>query len=183
MRILPTTLEGVRLIELEPHRDERGWFARTWCEREFAGHGLNTAWPQGNHARTVRRGMIRGMHWQAAPHGEAKLVRCTLGTIWDVVVDIRPGSPAFGRWEAFTLGADTFSQLYVPEGFAHGYQCLAEACEVTYLMGREFAPAASRGFRWNDPAVGIPWPLPDLAWLSERDRELPFLRSALALPS
>jgi dTDP-4-dehydrorhamnose 3,5-epimerase len=174
MRFIPAQLSGVWLIELELRSDERGWFTRTWCEQEFAAHGLNTRWPQGNLTRTLHRGMIRGMHWQAEPRPEVKLVRCAAGAIWDVVVDVRRDSPTFGRWEAFELTADNGRQLYIPAGFAHGFQCLTDNCEVAYLMGETYVPELARGLRWNDPAVGIQWPIADPS-LSERDRKLPLL--------
>lgn len=175
MKFLPTSLEGVVLIELEPRADDRGWFARTWCEKEFAANGLNTRWPQANQTRTLRRGMIRGMHWQAAPHPEVKLVRCSAGAIWDVAVDIRKDSPTYGKWEAFELSADNFRQLYIPAGYAHGFQCLQDGSEVSYLMGDVYFADLARGFRWNDPEVAISWPLSNQVFLSERDRELPYL--------
>jgi dTDP-4-dehydrorhamnose 3,5-epimerase len=178
MKFIPTTLAGAVLIELEPRGDDRGWFARTWCDREFAAQNLNTRWPQGNQTRTLRRGTIRGMHWQAEPHPEIKLIRCTAGAIWDVVVDVRSQSPTFGRWESFELTADNFRQLYVPAGFAHGFQCLQDGSEVSYLMSDYYVADLARGFRWDDPQVAIPWPLPELAFVSERDRTLPLLQIA-----
>lgn len=174
MKFIPSQLAGVWRLEPERRGDERGWFARTWCEQEFAAHGLNTRWPQGNLTRTLRRGMIRGLHWQADPRPEVKLVRCASGAIWDVVVDVRRDSRTFGRWEAFELTAANGDQLYVPAGFAHGFQCLTDGCEVSYLMGELYVPELARGIRWNDPAVGIAWPVADV-FLSERDRNLPLL--------
>ncbi|MCW5558159.1 MAG: dTDP-4-dehydrorhamnose 3,5-epimerase family protein, partial [Verrucomicrobiae bacterium] len=141
MKFLPAQLEGVWLIELERREDDRGFFARTFCEREFAAHGLNTRWPQANLTRTVRRGMLRGLHWQTEPHPEIKLIRCVAGAIWDVVVDVRPGSPTFGRWEAFELSGGGIRQVYVPAGFAHGFQCLADDSEVAYLMSDFYDPS------------------------------------------
>jgi len=174
MKFIPSQLAGVWRLEPELRSDERGWFARTWCEQEFAAHGLNTRWPQGNLTHTVRRGMIRGLHWQAEPRPEAKLVRCASGAIWDVVVDVRRDSRTFGRWEAFELTAANGQQLYIPAGFAHGFQCLTDCCEVSYLMGEFYVSELARGIRWNDPAVGIAWPVADV-FLSERDRNLPLL--------
>ena len=172
MRFQPTPLSGVWLIELERREDERGFFARTFCEREFREHGLNVNWPQANLSRTVRRGMIRGLHWQVEPKPEIKLIRCSAGAIWDVVVDVRPGSPTRGRWEAFELRADGLSQLYVPGGFAHGFQCLTDGSEVSYLMSAPYQPDLARGIRWNDGTLGIPWPVADVS-VSERDAGLP----------
>lgn len=169
-----TTLPGVWLLDLELRQDERGFLARTYCEREFAGRGLNTRWVQCNLTLTRRRGMIRGLHYQLAPCAETKLIRCASGAIWDVLVDARPDSPAFGRWEAFELTAQTRRSLYVPAGIAHGFQCLADDCEVFYQMSDFYAPALARGIRWNDPALAIPWPGPNPE-LSERDQALPCL--------
>ncbi|MFO1459961.1 MAG: dTDP-4-dehydrorhamnose 3,5-epimerase [Verrucomicrobiota bacterium] len=172
MKFHTTKLPGIRLIELEPRADVRGFFARTFCEQEFGDHGLNTHWPQANLTRTIRRGMVRGLHWQAEPRPEIKLIRCSAGAIWDVVVDIRPDSPTFGRWEAFELSSDAPRQLYVPAGFAHGFQCLTDGSEVSYLMSETYVPELARGLRWNDATLSIPWPIPD-AIVSERDAGLP----------
>jgi dTDP-4-dehydrorhamnose 3,5-epimerase len=174
MKFIPSQLAGVWRLEPELRCDERGWFARTWCEQEFTAHGLNTRWPQGNLTHTLRRGMIRGLHWQAEPRPEVKLVRCSAGAIWDVVVDVRRDSRTFSRWEAFELTAANGHQLYIPAGFAHGFQCLTDGGEVSYLMGEFYVPELARGIRWNDPAVGIAWPVADV-FLSERDRNLPLL--------
>src|SRR5262245_3440634 len=134
MKFTPAKLSGVWLIELEPHFDERGFFARTYCQEEFAVHGLNGSWPQCNLTRTLRRGMLRGLHWQAEPKPEIKLIRCISGAIWDVVVDLRPDSKSFAQWEAFELTAENLRQLYVPAGFAHGFQCLSDNTDVHYQM-------------------------------------------------
>jgi dTDP-4-dehydrorhamnose 3,5-epimerase len=174
MKFFQTSLAGLWRIELEPHADERGFLARTYCEKEFALHGLNTLWPQCNLTLTKKRGAIRGMHFQAEPKPETKLIRCDAGKIFDVLADVRRDSPTFGKWEGFELSAENRRQLYVPGGFAHGFQCLADHCEVFYQMSEFYFPELARGFRWNDPAVGIRWPLPD-AILSERDRQLPLL--------
>lgn len=174
MKFRPTKLFGVWLLEPQLCCDERGWFARTWCEKEFTSHGLNTHWPQGNLTRTLRQGIIRGLHWQAEPYPEVKLIRCASGAIWDVVVDVRHGSPMFGHWEAFELTASNGLQLYVPAGYAHGFQCLQDGSEVSYLMGQTYVPELARGLRWDDPQVGITWPRSDFS-LSERDRSLPGL--------
>jgi dTDP-4-dehydrorhamnose 3,5-epimerase len=174
MRFCPTSLPGVWLLELELREDPRGFLARTYCEQEFGAHGLNTRWPQCNLTLTRARGMIRGMHFQADPKPEIKLIRCAAGTILDVLVDVRRDSPAFGRWEGFDLSAANRRQLYVPAGLAHGFQCLTDNCEVFYMMSESYVPALARGLRWNDPAVNIRWPVAD-AQLSERDRHLPLL--------
>lgn len=174
-----TSLEGVWLIRPERRHDERGWFTRSWCEMEFAAHGLNTRWPQGNVTRTLRRGMIRGLHWQDAQAPEIKLVRCSAGAIQDVVVDVRHDSPTRGRWLSFELSAENGHQLYVGAGFAHGFQCLGDGSEVSYLMGGLYVSELARGFRWDDPEVAIAWKDPAAAFLSERDRNLPLLRDVV----
>jgi dTDP-4-dehydrorhamnose 3,5-epimerase len=174
VRFVPTALPGAFVIEVEPHGDERGLFARTFCAREFAEHGLAADFVQCSTSYNRRAGTIRGMHWQAPPHAEAKLVRCTAGAIFDVIVDLRPGSPARGRWQAVELSAGTRRMLYVPEGFAHGFQALRDGSEVAYQMSAAHEPAAARGFRFDDPRLGIPWPLP-ASVVSKRDRELPLL--------
>lgn len=174
MKFSPTTLPGLWLIELELRADARGFLARTYCEREFAAHGLNIRWPQGNLTLSKPRGLIRGMHFQADPKPEIKLIRCAAGAIFDVLVDVRRDSPTFGQWEGFELTAQNHRTLYVPGGFAHGFQCLSDECEVYYQMSEFYAPELARGLRWNDPAVGIHWPLV-AGQLSERDRELPLL--------
>lgn len=179
MRFVDTGLPGALLIEVDPHRDERGLFARTFCGWQFAARGLESAFVQCSTSWNDRAGTVRGMHWQEAPHREVKLVRCTAGAIFDAIVDLRPGSPTRGRWFGAELSAATRRMLYVPEGFAHGFQTLRDGSEVFYQMSRSFSPGAARGFRWDDPSVAIRWPLP-VACISERDRGLPPLRSEQA---
>jgi len=174
VKFFPTTLDGLWRIELEPIADERGFLARTYCEREFAARGLNTHWPQCNLTLTHRRGTIRGLHYQAESKPEVKLVRCASGVIFDVIVDIRRGSPTYARWEGFELSGRNRSVLYVPGGFAHGFQCLTDECQVFYQMSEFYEPALARGVRWNDPTLDIRWPLPQPV-LSDRDRNLPLL--------
>jgi dTDP-4-dehydrorhamnose 3,5-epimerase len=174
MKFSQTTLPGVWRIDLELREDERGFLARTYCEREFGQHGLNTDWPQCNLTLTKKRGMIRGMHFQAEPKPEIKLIRCAVGAIYDVLVDVRPDSTAFGRWEGFDLTNENRRMLYVPGGFAHGFQCLTDHCEVFYQMSEFYVPELARGIRWNDPRAGIRWPLADPV-VSEKDRNLPLL--------
>ena len=174
MRFSTTTLPGVWLIELELREDPRGFLARTYCDQEFGAHGLNTRWPQCNLTLTRERGMIRGMHFQADPKPEIKLIRCAAGAIYDVLVDVRRDSPTFGRWEGFELSGANRRQLYVPGGLAHGFQCLTDNCEVFYMMSESYVPELARGLRWNDPAVGICWPVAEPR-LSDRDRGLPLL--------
>src|SRR6266436_5984873 len=174
MKFSQTELAGLWVIELEPREDERGFLARTYCEQEFAAHGLNTRWPQCNLTLTTKRGMVRGMHFQAEPKPEIKLIRCAAGAIYDVLVDVRRDSPSFAKWEAFELTAENHRMLYVPGGIAHGFQCLTDNCEVFYQMSEFYFAELARGLRWNDPQVGIKWPLPDPI-LSERDKSLPLL--------
>ena len=175
MKFHPTTLAGLFLVELEPRGDERGFLARTYCDREFAAAGLNTRWPQCNLTLTRQRGAVRGMHFQAEPQPEIKLIRCAAGAIFDCLVDVRPDSPTFGQWEGFELTSRNDRQLYVPGGFAHGFQCLPEDCEVFYQMSAEYVPTLARGLRHDDPEVGIRWPL-TVEQVSERDATLPGLR-------
>ncbi len=174
MIFTPAQLPGLWIIDLEKREDERGFLARTYCEREFAAHGLNTRWPQCNLTLTRRRGCLRGLHFQADPHPEIKLIRCAAGVIFDVLVDVRRGSPTFGQWQAFELSAASGRMLYVPGGFAHGFQCLTDHCEVFYQMSEFYYPELARGVRWDDPQLAIPWPISEPT-LSERDRQWPFL--------
>ena len=174
MRFVETGLAGAFAIELEPHVDARGGFARTFCAREFAERGLATAFAQCNTSWNRLAGTLRGMHWQAPPCAEAKLVRCTAGAIFDAIVDLRPGSPTRGRWVGVELSAANRKLLYVPEGFAHGFQALRDASEVFYQISAPYSEPASRGFRFDDPEVGIRWPLRPTV-VSKRDRELPLL--------
>jgi dTDP-4-dehydrorhamnose 3,5-epimerase len=169
-----TPLPGAYVVRYEPHVDERGSFARVFDADAFAGRGLETAFPQHSVARNARANLVRGMHFQAGSHAEAKLVRCCAGGIFDVMVDVRPDSPAFGRWFGLRLDACETAMLYVPRGFAHGYQTLTETSEVHYLISERHEPAAARGFRWDDPHVGIGWPLAAPS-VSARDAALPLL--------
>ncbi len=167
-----TGLAGVRLIDLEPTRDERGLFARTFCTRELAAQGLETGFVQHSISVTERAGSVRGMHFQKSPHEEVKLLRCIRGAIHDVLIDIRPDSPTYGRWEAYDLTAENRRQLYVPAGLAHGFQTLLPDTEVGYLISAFYAPAAAVGIRHDDPAFAIAWPLP-VADISPKDRAWP----------
>ena len=167
-----TGLAGVRLIDLEPTRDERGLFARTFCTRELAAQGLETGFVQHSISVTERVGSVRGMHFQKSPHEEVKLLRCIRGAIHDVLIDIRPDSPTYGRCEAYELTAENRRQLYVPAGLAHGFQTLLPDTEVAYLISAFYAPAAAAGIRHDDPAFAIAWPLP-VADISPKDRTWP----------
>lgn len=176
MQFQPTTLPGVWRIRLDPRADERGQFVRTYCEQEFAARGLNTRWVQCNTTLTRHRGMLRGLHYQADPHPEIKLIRCVSGAVFDVLVDVRPKSPTFGKWEAFELRAEQPDQLYVPAGYAHGFQCLTEDAGLFYQMSEFYVPDLARGVRWDDPSLTIPWPISHPR-LSSRDAGLPALAS------
>jgi dTDP-4-dehydrorhamnose 3,5-epimerase len=175
MEFVALPLAGAFAINLEPVGDDRGWFARTWCEREFADHGLSTRFVQANVSFNRRTGTLRGLHWQEAPHAEAKLVRVTAGAIWDVMVDLRPGSPTYLRHAGLRLDTGSGRMAYVPEGFAHGFITLSDDTEVAYQMSEFYAPGAARGARWDDPAFGIEWPL-EPAMISPKDRTWPPFR-------
>jgi dTDP-4-dehydrorhamnose 3,5-epimerase len=174
MRFTETKVAGAYLVEPEPIADERGFFARTWCREEFAANGLNPDLAQANLSFNARRGTLRGMHYQAAPHEEAKLVRCTRGAIFDVALDLRPGSSSYLAWFGTELTDANRHMLYVPEGCAHGFLTLEDATEVAYQMSTPYAPAAARGVRWDDPAFGIEWP-GEVLVINERDRSYPDL--------
>lgn len=179
MRFRPTTLAGVFVVEADIHRDQRGSFARAFCSEEFSAASLNTNWPQHNLSQNLKRGVLRGMHYQAAPYEEIKLIRCVAGSVFDVLVDVRPQSPTFGEWQGFELSAENGLALYVPGGFAHGFQALEDATTLYYLMSEFYEPSAARGIYYADPALGIVWPVPDPI-MSERDRNNPALRQAMA---
>ena len=155
-----TKLAGAFVIEPERFADERGFFALSWSRREFAARGLDPNLAECNISFNHRRGTLRGMHYQAAPHAQVKVVRCTLGAVYDCIVDLRPDSPTFGRWEGVELTAGNRLMLYVPKGFAHGFQTLEDGSEVFYQMSDVYVPESAAGVRWNDPAFGIEWPLP-----------------------
>jgi len=161
------------VIDFEPREDERGFFARTFCAREFEEHGLNSRLVQSSISFNKERGTLRGMHWQEAPHGECKLVRCTRGAIYDVMLDLRRESSTFREWIALELSAENRRQVYVSEGFAHGFQTLTDSTEVFYQMSEFFAPDSARGVRWNDPAFTIHWPHAGRQIMSERDTSYP----------
>lgn len=172
MKFIATQLESVFILEIEPHEDERGFFARSFCRDEFQARGLNADIAQCSISFNQRRGTLRGVHYQAAPFAEAKLVRCTAGAIYDLIVDLRPDSATYKQWLAVELTAANRQTLYVPEHFAHGFQSLADETEVFYQISETYHPEASRGIRWNDPSFGFRWPLEELV-ISERDRNFP----------
>jgi dTDP-4-dehydrorhamnose 3,5-epimerase len=175
MKFLAAEVAGAWLIEPSPLRDDRGRFMRAWCAREFAEHAIDFTPVQANMAFSIRKGTIRGMHYQIAPALEAKLVRCTRGAIFDVVVDMRRGSPTYGEWDGARLSAEDGNMLFVPEGCAHGCQSLEDGSEIHYMASAFFAPEFSRGARHDDPAFGIEWPLAVSA-ISEQDRNWPFVQ-------
>jgi dTDP-4-dehydrorhamnose 3,5-epimerase len=167
-----TPLAGAFVLESERFPDERGFFARTFCQQEFEANGLSPAVAQCNLSYNAKKGTLRGLHFQAAPHGEEKLVRVTRGAIFDVIVDLRPASPTFRRHLVVELTAENRWALYVPRDFAHGFQTLEDDTEVFYQMSQFFDPAAARGYRYDDPTFSIPWPFPPTV-VSERDLALP----------
>jgi dTDP-4-dehydrorhamnose 3,5-epimerase len=171
----PTELSEVVVIEPELSTDSRGYFSRTWCEAEFRSHGLRFAPAQACVSFNVTAGTLRGLHYQAPPHAEAKLVHCTAGALFDVAVDVRPRSPTFGRWVGVELSAANRRSLFIPEGFAHGFQTLEDATEVLYLISEKYEPTSQRGIRWDDPTIAIEWPQRSELVMSARDGQLPFL--------
>ncbi|WP_419786131.1 dTDP-4-dehydrorhamnose 3,5-epimerase [Pseudodesulfovibrio sp.] len=170
MRITPLPLSGCFLLESQPFTDHRGAFARLFCATELREAGLDTPLAQINFSHTVAPGAIRGMHFQYPPHAEVKIVRCLHGAVFDVAVDLRPGSPTFLNWHGEVLTPENLRAMYIPEGFAHGFQCLEPDSQLLYLHTANYAPDFEGGIRFDDPAVGIQWPLPP-ADLSERDRK------------
>jgi dTDP-4-dehydrorhamnose 3,5-epimerase len=172
MIFIETKLKGAFIIEPERVEDERGFFARSWCEREAAAYGLHPKWVQCNISFNKEKATLRGMHYQSAPRQEAKLVRCTMGAIYDVIIDLRPNSSTLGQWVGVELSAENRRMLYISEGFAHGFITLDDNSEIFYQMSEFYAPAHARGVRWNDPAFAIKWPT-DVLVISDRDRNYP----------
>jgi dTDP-4-dehydrorhamnose 3,5-epimerase len=170
-----TPLAGAWVLEPERIEDERGFFARTYCRRDFEERGLDPAIAQCSISFNHRRGTLRGLHFQAAPHEEVKLVRVTNGKIWDVIVDLRPQSPTFRRYFSIVLSSRNGRQLYIPKGMAHGFQTLSKAAEVSYQISEFYTPESARGYRWNDPTFAIPWP-ELITVVSDKDRSLPFFK-------
>lgn len=170
----PTVLPGAFVVQLERLEDERGSFARSWCREEFLAQGLNAELAQCNVSYNRRRGTLRGMHFQVAPYAEAKLVRCTRGAVYDVIVDLRPESPTFTRWIATELTPDNDRMLYVPEGFAHGFQTLRDDTEIFYQMSAPYSPDCARGVRWDDPRFSIEWPVGKII-ISNKDQNYDML--------
>lgn len=173
MIFIETKLKEAYIIQLERIEDERGFFARAWCKREFDQHGLMAQLVQCNVSYNKKRGTLRGMHYQVAPHEETKMVRCTMGSIYDVIIDLRPDSPTLKKWIGVELSAENRQMLFVPKGFAHGYQTLENHTEVFYQVSEFYCPEAERGVRWNDPIFGIEWPIVDSPEISEKDKSWP----------
>jgi dTDP-4-dehydrorhamnose 3,5-epimerase len=165
-----TKLKGAFIVELEPIKDHRGFFARSWCQKEFEAHGLNSDFLQANITFSSKKGTLRGLHYQIAPYEEIKLVRCTRGAIFDVIIDLRPGSPTYKQWLGTELTADNHKMIYIPAGFAHGYQIQADNTEVFYQVTQFYAPGHERGIRWDDPAFKIQWPRVEKRIVSEKDK-------------
>ncbi|RAK59643.1 dTDP-4-dehydrorhamnose 3,5-epimerase [Phenylobacterium hankyongense] len=174
--ITPLALPEVLLITPRRHGDARGWFAETWSRRSLAEAGVDADFVQDNQAYNARKGTVRGLHFQQAPHPQAKLVRVVRGAIYDVAVDVRPGSPTFGRWVGAELTAAGGEQLFVPRGFAHGYCTLTDDCELFYKVDGLYAPQTEGGVAWNDPDLAIDWPLAGEPVLSDKDQALPTLK-------
>lgn len=172
MQFSKTALGDALLVTLEPAHDYRGFFARSFCVNEFSCRGLQTNFPQHSISYSGRAGTLRGMHYQLDPGSEVKLVRCTRGVVHDVIVDIRPQSPTCGKWQAFTLSAENRSQLYIPKGFAHGFQTLSDDVEMSYLISEPYQPELARGFRYDDSSFDIDWPL-SVTEISRKDLEWP----------
>jgi dTDP-4-dehydrorhamnose 3,5-epimerase len=175
-----TTLTDARLIDLQKRGDDRGFFARTMCQDEFTAEGMDTVYVQQNMSTSVHKGTLRGMHYQRAPYAEAKLVRCVRGAIIDIIVDLRPDSPSYLKHEAFELTESNYRELYVPRGFAHGFQTLTDNVEVTYLVSAMYTPSAERGLRYNDPKLGIEWPL-EVTTISDKDKAWPLIQDGVEI--
>lgn len=170
-----TKLKGAYLIDIEPIKDKRGFFSRTFCQKELKKHGLNFNIVQSNLSHSKKRGTLRGMHYQKAPHEEEKLVSCIRGKIYDVIIDLRPNSPTYCQWLATELSAENFKMLYVSKGFAHGFQTLSDNTVVIYQMSEFYHPQSERGARWNDPLFGIKWPIKKIV-ISSKDKRHPLIK-------
>lgn len=172
MRFVPTEIAGAMILELEAHRDDRGFFARSFCEKEFSNAGIPMRVFQANLSRNPKSRTLRGIHFQVSPHDEPKLVQCVRGRMWDVAVDLRQTSPTYGRWVGVDLSPQSERLFYIPPGCGHGFITLEDETDVLYMMGAPFVPGAGRGIRWDDPAFKIAWPVPP-AIISERDASYP----------
>lgn len=175
----PTKLAGAFTIDVQPFQDSRGFFTRTFCEKEFAAQGLVQHFVQANHSGTQGKGVIRGMHFQHAPHGEVKLVKCVQGSIFDVIVDVRAGSPTFLQWFGAELNAENKRMMYVPAGFAHGFQSLSDYSEITYLVSAFYNKESEGGIKYDDAAVGIEWPVA-VSLVSDKDLKIPLIDASFS---
>lgn len=171
-----TELKGAYFVEIEKLKDHRGFFARAWCQNEFKSNGLVSRLLQANVSYNTRKGTLRGMHYQQSPYEETKLVRCTRGAIYDVIIDLRPASPTYMQWIGVELTGENYKMLYVPENFAHGFQTLKDDTEITYQVSQFYTPGSERGIRWDDPAFGITWPI-EVQVISDKDKSWPDYRS------
>ena len=171
-----TAIKDAYILDLDKKEDQRGFFARAWCQKEFKAQGLYPDWVQANIAKSVKRGTLRGLHYQKAPHQEAKLVRCTSGSIFDVLLDLRPDSHSYLQWLGVELSAATHKMLYIPEGCAHGYQSLLPDSEIFYMVSQPYSPGYERGLRWDDPKMDIKWPISPPNVISEKDANWPNFR-------
>jgi dTDP-4-dehydrorhamnose 3,5-epimerase len=181
MRFYETRLHGALLVVLSPHEDERGSFSRQFCRREFSDRGLVADFVQHSNSRSKHIGTLRGLHFQRPPYAEVKLVSCRQGAIWDVIVDLRIGSPTYRQWQGFELSAENRHELYIPKGFAHGFQSLCDDTEVSYLISEYYQPAAADGVRYDDPAFPINWPL-RVGVISPKDRDWPNFSDSRSMP-
>jgi dTDP-4-dehydrorhamnose 3,5-epimerase len=172
MKFTETELKGAFIVEIEKLSDDRGFFARSWCLKEFEAHGLTSRVVQSNVSYNIKKGTLRGMHYQIAPYQESKLIRCTRGAIYDVIIDLRPESPTYKQWTGLELTADNRTMLFVPEDFAHGFMTLADDTEITYQVSQFYTPRSEKGIRFNDPLFRIQWPL-DVSVISDKDRQWP----------
>jgi dTDP-4-dehydrorhamnose 3,5-epimerase len=172
MKFTATEFDQAWLFDIEPKNDERGFFARTWCREELAAHGLDSTLAQESLSFNRYRGTVRGLHFQVSPHQEIKIVRCTRGAIFDVIIDLRPDSPSYLLWQGFELSAENRRAIYIPKGFAHGFQTLVNEAEVAYQISTFYAPEAAGGYRYDDTAFSIVWPLP-VTVISDRDLNWP----------
>jgi dTDP-4-dehydrorhamnose 3,5-epimerase len=170
-------LKGAFIIELEKIKDDRGFFSRAWCQEEFHAHGLDSNIAQCNLSFNAARGTLRGLHYQIAPYEETKVIRCTRGKIFDVIIDLRPKSPTYLQWTGIELSLENRKMVYVPENFAHGYLTLADNTEVFYQVSQFYSPGSESGIRWNDPSINIKWPeIPNLI-ISEKDKNWPYFKA------
>jgi dTDP-4-dehydrorhamnose 3,5-epimerase len=172
MKFSGTNLKDAFIVQIEKLNDERGFFARSWCQKEFDAHGLNSRFVQANVSYNRKKGTLRGMHYQIAPYQECKLLRCTRGAIYDVIIDLRPDSPTYKKWTGVELTADNYTMFFVPEDFAHGFQTLTDETEIIYQVSQFYTPGSEKGIRFDDPAFGIQWPL-EVTVISDKDKTWP----------